>query len=138
MFCWRLSEAIKALLRLLKIMAAMQPAIPQPDPPSINLWRYNKAFARVSSDTGGTFYPCAESDIEALTGSFKFARAFIPFCGFLMSKERATVQLERFLLPGTPLSESAKVALERLRTMLMWEDHEWGPDLIVKTGPDLG
>ena len=114
-------------------MAAIQPTTAQADPPSIDLWRYNNAFARVSPDTGSTFYPCSKSDIEALTGGFNFARAFLPFCGFSMSKERATVQLERSLLPGTPLSESARDALERLRTMLMWEDREWGPDLIVKT-----
>lgn len=87
---------------------------------------------KVSPDTGSTFYACSENDITALTNN-NFKRFDSPVLGGLMSMEEATVQLERFLLPSNPVSKSATNALQRLRNMLTWENHEWGPDLVVKS-----
>lgn len=87
---------------------------------------------KVSSTTGSTFYPCTEDDIKALTIS-DFTRFTDPIFGKPMSREEATVELERLLLPETPIPKSASNALQRLRNMLTWEKHDWGPDLVVKS-----
>ncbi len=118
-------------------MASTQPAGSEPHPPFINRRRYVNAFLKVSPYTGSTFYACSENDIKALTND-DFKRFDSPvlgglLLGGLMSMEEATVQLERFLLPSNPVPKSATNALQRLRNMLTWENHEWGPDLVVKS-----
>lgn len=120
-----------------KPMASTQPAASEPYPSFINRRRYINAFMKVSPNTGSTFYPCSENDIKALTND-DFQRFDSPILGGLilgglMSMEEATVQLERFLLPSNPVPKSATNALQRLRNMLTWENHELGPDLVVKS-----
>ena len=53
-----------------------------------------------------------------------------------MSLEKATTELERSLLPSTELSASTYKALKRLRKMLLLENKEWGPDLVIKAFND--
>lgn len=109
-----------------------QSTVAQPDPPLINRRRYLAAFKKITPYTGSTYYPCSDHAIEALTtGNFKGIHSSI-FGGFL-TKEKATRQLERNLLLGAPLSDSATKALQNLRSMLTWENSEWEPDLIVRT-----
>lgn len=107
----------------------------EPFPTLPNRRRYINAFMKVTTSTG-TPYPCSEDDIKTLTND-KFEQFDSPWFGKLMSAEQATVQLEQFLLPGTPLTKPQIKARERLQGMLRWESSDWGPDLVVKTAHDF-
>lgn len=113
-------------------MGSVEATVPQDYPTILNRRRYLNAFKEVSPLHGSTFYPCSEADIKSVT-SLEFARFTYPIFGGYLSREEATVQLERSLLPETPLSKSATEALQRLKNMLTWETHDWGPDLVVKS-----
>lgn len=50
--------------------------------------------------------------------------------------EEATIKLERSLLPTTELSASTEAALKRLRKMMLLENQDWGPDIVIKSFND--
>ena len=104
-------------------------------PTFANRRRYVNAFKKVSIDTG-TPYPCSEDDIKSLTRHDFWRFPDRPKFGGLLSAEEATVQLERFLLPSTVMTNSAIDARERLQKMLLLENTDWGPDLVVKSCHD--
>ena len=105
-------------------------------PTQANRQRYIDAFKKVTVDSG-TPYPCSEDDIKILTAEKpRFWRFEDNLFGRVMSVEEATVQLERALLPSNVMSSSTIDALERLREMLLLENADWGPDLLVKTCHD--
>ena len=91
--------------------------------------------AQQSVDTG-TAYPCTKRDIESVTIANYHRTGDKPKLGEFLSMDKATEELEQSLSKSAQLSSSTEEALKRLRNMLLLEDKDWGPDLIVKSFND--
>ena len=94
-------------------------------------------FSYLQSISSGTPYPGTKKDIEsATTADYHRSKKNRPILGDFLSMEAATTKLERSLLPTAELSPSTEAALKRLRGMLLLENKDWGPDLVVKSFND--